>query len=95
MSDRFSNRYQNILAVFLIGTLVLMGKAAHLQLIDDTYQVKGNNIAVDEITTYPSRGFITDRKGKIIVYNNAMYDLMVIPKTIICSTLYEDTRASL
>lgn len=82
MSDRFSNRYQNILAVFLIGTLVLMGKAAHLQLIDNTYQVKGNNIAVDEITTYPSRGFITDRNGKIIVYNNAMYDLMVTYKQI-------------
>lgn len=82
MSDRFSNRYQNILAVFLIGTLVLLGKAAHLQLIDDTYQVKGNNIAVDEITTYPSRGLITDRKGEIIVYNNAMYDLMVTYKQI-------------
>jgi len=82
MSDRFSNRYQNILALFLIGTLVLMGKAAHLQLIDDTYQVKGNNIAVDEITTYPSRGFITDRNKKIIVYNNTMYDLMVTYKQI-------------
>ncbi len=82
MSDRFNNRYQSILAVFLIGTLVLMGKAAHLQLIDDTYRVKGNNIAVDEITTYPSRGFITDRNGKIIVYNNAMYDLMVTYKQI-------------
>jgi len=82
MSDRFSNRYINILAVFLIGTLVLLGKAAHLQLIDDTYRVKGNNIAVDEITTYPSRGFITDRNEKIIVYNNAMYDLMVTYKQI-------------
>lgn len=82
MSDRFNNRYQSILAVFLIGTLVLMAKAAHLQLIDDTYRVKGNNIAVDEITTYPSRGFITDRNGKIIVYNNAMYDLMVTYKQI-------------
>ena len=76
MSDRFNNRYQSILAVFLIGTLVLMGKAAHLQLIDDTHRVKRENIAVDEITTFPSRGFIADRNGKIIVYNNAMYDLM-------------------
>ncbi len=82
MSDRFNNRYQSILAVFLIGTLVLMGKAAHLQLIDDTYRVKGKNIAVDEITTYPSRGFIADRNGKIIVYNNAMYDLMVTYKQV-------------
>ncbi|MEM1122481.1 MAG: penicillin-binding protein 2 [Bacteroidota bacterium] len=82
MSDRFSNRYVNILAVFLVGTLVLLAKAAHLQLVDDTYRVKGNNIAVDEITTYPSRGFITDRNGKIIVYNNAMYDLMVTYKQI-------------
>lgn len=82
MSDRFNNRYQSILAVFLIGTLVLMAKAAHLQLIDDTYRVKGNNIAVDKITTYPSRGFITDRNGKIIVYNNAMYDLIVTYKQV-------------
>ena len=82
MSDRFNDRYQSILAVFFIGTLVLMGKAAHLQLIDDTYQVKGNNIVINETTTYPSRGFITDRNGKIIVYNNAMYDLMVTYKQI-------------
>ena len=82
MSDRHSSRYLNILAVFLIGTLVLLGKAAHLQLVDDTYRVKGNNIAVDEITTYPSRGFIADRNKKIIVYNNAMYDLMVTYKQI-------------
>ena len=82
MSDRFNDRYQSILAVFFIGTLVLMGKAAHLQLIDDTYQVKGNNIVINEITTYPSRGFITDRNGKIIVYNNAMYDLMVTYRQI-------------
>lgn len=82
MNDRFSNRYYTILIVFVIGTLVLLGKAAHLQLIDDTYQTKGNNIAIDEITTYPSRGLITDRNGKILVYNNAMYDLMVTYKQI-------------
>ena len=82
MSDRFRTRNKNVIAVFLIGTLILLGKAAHLQLIDDTYRIKGNNIAIDEITTYPSRGLISDRNGKLVVYNNAMYDLMVTYRQI-------------
>ncbi len=77
MSDRFSQRYQYILAFFIACTLVLLFKAMHLQLIDSTYQSKGKSIAVDKITTYPSRGLIYDRNGKLLVYNNALYDLMV------------------
>jgi penicillin-binding protein 2 len=80
MSDRYSIRYQAILALFIIGTLVLLLKAAQLQIFDDTY--RSRNIAVDKITTYPSRGFITDRNGKLLVNNNAMYDLMVTYKQV-------------
>ena len=77
MSERYSQRYLYILVFFAICTLVLLLKAMHLQLFDEKYQAKANSVAVDEVTTYPSRGLIYDRNGKLLVYNNALYDLMV------------------
>jgi penicillin-binding protein 2 len=32
------------------------------------------------ITDYPSRGLIYDRKGKLLVYNEPVYDLMITPR---------------
>ena len=77
MDDRFKNRFQVILGVFVLATLVLLFKAMQLQVFDNPYRTQAANIAVDKITTYPSRGLIYDRNGKVIVYNNALYDLMV------------------
>ena len=47
------------------------------------------------VTQYPSRGLIYDRNGKLLVYNNALYDLMVtydqvdpnMDTTLFCSLL--------
>jgi len=77
MDDRFKNRFQVILSVFVLATLVLLFKAMQLQVFDNPYRTKAATIAVDKITTYPSRGLIYDRNGKVIVYNDALYDLMV------------------
>ena len=32
------------------------------------------------MTDYPARGLIYDRKGRLLVYNEPVYDLMIIPK---------------
>lgn len=77
MDDRYKDRYQIILVLFIVGTLVLLLKAMQLQVFDNKYKTQGENIAVDQITTIPSRGLIYDRNGKLIVYNEALYDLMV------------------
>ncbi len=34
------------------------------------------------MTQYPARGLIFDRYGKLLVYNEAAYDLMVIPQQV-------------
>ena len=34
------------------------------------------------ITEYPARGLVYDREGKLMVYNEAAYDLMVIPRQV-------------
>ncbi len=77
MDDRHKNRHPVILGLFILATLVLLFQALQLQVLDNPYRKKGETIAVDKITTYPSRGLIFDRNEKLMVSNDAMYDLMV------------------
>lgn len=70
-------RQRNIRIAFLIGALALMGKAAQLQLFDSSFRKRADATTIDKLTAYPPRGLVFDRNGKLIVNNNAMYDLMV------------------
>lgn len=77
MAESLTTRKYWIRIVFVIGALALLGKAMFIQLIDDTYRVKGTTAGIDEITIYPARGLIYDRNEKLLVNNVPMYDLMV------------------
>jgi len=48
-----------------------------LQVLDDTFRSRADATAIDKYTLYPSRGLIYDREGRLLVYNDPMYDLMV------------------
>lgn len=77
MNDRFKNRSSVIIALFTLATIVLLYQAMRLQVMDNPYRTNAATIAVDKITTYPSRGLVYDRNKKLVVYNEALYDLMV------------------
>ena len=77
MKDNYRDRQRVIQFVFILSALVLIFKALHLQLIDTTFQNKANTTAIGKIIKYPSRGLIYDRNGKLLINNNAMYDIMV------------------
>ncbi len=82
MKDTFSSRRITITAIFIVVGLVYIIRLAHLQIIDDSYTRLANRNALRHITQYPSRGLIYDRNGKLLVYNEAVYDLMVIPRQV-------------
>ena len=71
-----------IIGFFIIAAAVLLGRAAQLQLLSSTYRLKADAISIEKNILYPSRGVIYDRNGKLMVYNNAMYDLQVIYKQV-------------
>jgi len=48
--------------------------------IDQSYTASATNNVMRLITDYPSRGLIYDRKGKLLVYNEPVYDLMITPR---------------
>lgn len=49
-----------------------------LQVTSDDYKKSADSNAFLKKVEYPSRGIITDRNGKLMVYNQPAYDIMVI-----------------
>ena len=49
-----------------------------LQLWSDDYKKNADSNAFRKDIQYPSRGLILDRKGRILVYNEPSYNIMVV-----------------
>ena len=63
--------------------LIYIGRLFLIQVLDTKYQQNPlNNSAVTVKFAYPDRGFIYDRNGKLLVANQASYDVMIIPKDV-------------
>ena len=65
--------------IILVG-LLLVARLFYIQVLDDSYFLSANNNVLRKLNIYPARGIIYDRNGKILVKNEPVYDLMVIPK---------------
>ena len=82
MRNKLSSRRFVIIGVFVAVGIIYAARLLYLQIIDDTYTELANRNALRYVTQYPSRGLVYDRNGKLLVYNEAVYDLMVIPRQI-------------
>ncbi len=49
-----------------------------LQIMSDDYKRNADSNALLKRIDYPSRGIITDREGRLMVYNQPAYDIMVV-----------------
>ncbi len=68
--------------IIIVGTIFLV-RLFYIQVFASQYrQSPLNNSAVTEKYVYPNRGYIYDRNGKLIVTNQASYDVMIIPKDV-------------
>ncbi len=79
MKDPFINRKYMIMALMVIAALVLIVRLFVIQVVKDTYRMSADNNVLRYVTQYPARGLIYDRSGNLIVFNQAAYDLMVVP----------------
>ena len=62
--------------------MVLLIRLFIIQVVKDTYRLSADNNVLRYVTQYPARGLIYDRNRKLIVYNQAAYDLMVVPAQV-------------
>lgn len=78
----YSSRKFVVMAIFLVVILILLVKLFFIQVVNQSYKRSSDNNTLRYITQYPARGKIFDRNGNLLVYNEAIYDLMVIPNQV-------------
>jgi penicillin-binding protein 2 len=69
-------------ALIIAATLLIVARLFYLQVLDDSYIKKSENNAIKIKYEYPERGYIYDRKGKLLVANQPSYDVMVTPNEL-------------
>lgn len=74
----FENRRYIIAGVAIFIVVVYTIRLFMLQLLSDDYKKNADSNAFQKKIEYPSRGLITDRHGKLLVYNQPAYDIMVV-----------------
>lgn len=71
-----------IIAAMALIMLILLCRLFYLQVIETSFRDAAENNALRYITEHPDRGLIFDRNDSLLVYNEAAYDLMVVPNEL-------------
>ncbi|MEI6311379.1 MAG: penicillin-binding protein 2 [Bacteroidota bacterium] len=82
MKDLFTGRALVLKVIFASVVIIYFIRLFYLQVISDDFDQQAKNNAIDIRRIEPARGLIYDRKGKLIVYNAPVYDIMVNPKNV-------------
>lgn len=95
--NSLEHRGNTIILIVLSVVLIFILRLAFLQLFTDKYDKYADSNAQFKKVIYPERGVIYDRHGKLMVYNQAYYDVMVTPREMknldtldFCATLNID-----
>jgi penicillin-binding protein 2 len=80
--NSFFNRRYIIQGLFIVVAIVLVSRLFYIQVIDDRYKLSADNNVLRKLIIYPARGIILDRTEKVLVQNEPVYDLMVIPAQV-------------
>jgi len=82
MQNPNSNRKYIISGMVLTLTAIFIIRLFYIQIIDKSYQLSSNNNSRLRVVEYPGRGMIFDRYGKPLVYNEPVYDLLMLPQQV-------------
>jgi len=74
-------RWVIILIIIFIGAIFIV-RLFYIQVLDDKWIVRAENITYSEKVIKPSRGLIYDRNGKLLVTASQVYDIWVTPREI-------------
>jgi penicillin-binding protein 2 len=95
----FNQSRKNVVMLVFAGMLVIiLLQLMNLQLFSSKYKAQAEDQGTFRKVIYPDRGIVYDRKGKSILQNTTIYDLMVFPgklkgtdTALVCSILHIDT----
>lgn len=82
MRGHYTRRKYIIIGAIVVTGFIFILKLFWIQVIDQSYKLSANNNVLRYMTQYPARGLVYDRNGRLLVYNEAAYDLMVVPRLV-------------
>lgn len=80
INDRFFRRSYIIAGIAILVVFVYLVRLFMLQVVDQSTKQKADSNALVRQTVYPSRGLIYDRNGQLLVFNQPIYEVTVIPR---------------
>ena len=75
----YAGRKYVIGGMIILSGIIFLVRLFFIQVVESSYKSTADRNARQIEIQYPARGLIYDRKGEILVYNEAAYDLMVTP----------------
>ncbi len=81
MNSFFARKFV-VQGIFITITIILLARLFYIQVISDEYILSAENNVIRRLPIYPARGVILDRNENILVQNEPVYDLMVIPREV-------------
>ena len=72
------NRRYVIIGAVVLLVIVFIIRLFYLQVVENDYKAWADSNAFLKKTLLPSRGMIYDRNGKLLVYNQPAYEVMLI-----------------
>ena len=87
------NRRFIVKGIFIFIALVFLCKLFYIQVVNDKYKFSAKNNVLRYDVKYPGRGLLYDRNNQLLAYNEASYDLMIVPREVeknIDSTLFSN-----
>ncbi len=79
----FNQSRKNVIMLVFTGMFIIIFlQLINLQMFSSKYKIDADNQGIFRKVVYPDRGIVFDRKGRSILQNTVIYDLMVIPGKI-------------
>lgn len=82
ISDPHYNRCYVIAAIAVTVVAVFIVRLFSWQVLEQDLKIRSANISQVQQPVYPSRGLIYDRNGELLVYNQPIYEVTIIPREI-------------
>lgn len=80
----YPNQKRSIIisAIVIAVALIFIVRLFFLQVVDDYYKKSAAENALRYLTEHPARGIVYDRNDSLLVYNEPVYDLMIVPQEL-------------
>ncbi len=78
--NTYTKRKYLLISIFCLASIAMITRLFYIQVIDSSYKISAASNVLRRQINYPARGLVYDRNHKLIVYNQAAYDVLITPR---------------